>query len=368
VPFCRRRCGYCNFTLLAGRDDLVEAYLEALQKELSSLGRPREVDTLFFGGGTPTHLAAEPLTRLFALVDRWFPRAAGCEVSVEANPEDLDAARAQVLAEAGVNRVSLGAQSFDAEKLRALERAHDADTIREAVARCREFAASVSLDLIFAAPGETLDAWRRDLDDTLALSPDHVSTYGLTYERGTRYWSRLLRGELASADEEVEREMYLTAIDTLTAAGLVHYEVSNFARPDHRCRHNEVYWQGAPYFAAGPGAARYVDGRRETNHRSTTTWIRRVLAGESPVAQSETLPPDDAARERLVFALRRLEGIDLDAFAASTGFQVEQLCGREIEKFIELGMLQQEGRRLRLTRDGLLISDTLWGELLAAAS
>lgn len=366
MPFCRRRCGYCNFTLVAGRDDLIETYLAALEQELSWLGRPREVDTLFFGGGTPTHLSAQQLTRLFTVVDRWFPRTATCEVSIEANPEDLDDARADVLAEAGVTRVSLGVQSFNSDKLRILERSHDAEGVSMAVERCRRFAASVSLDLIFAAPGETLAAWIGDLAQALALSPDHVSTYGLTFERGTRYWSRLLRDELATAEEELQRDMYLAAIETLNAAGLQHYEVSNFAHAGHRCRHNEVYWQGEPYFAAGPGAARYVDGRRETNHRSTTTWIKRVLAGESPVAESETLPPESAARERLVFALRRLEGVDLDEFSARTGYQVAQLCGDEIDKFLALGMLELEGRRLRLTRAGLLISDALWGEMLVA--
>jgi oxygen-independent coproporphyrinogen-3 oxidase len=365
VPFCRRRCGYCNFTLVAGRDDLIEAYLDALELELASLGEPREVDTLFFGGGTPTHLAPPQLARLFAIAARWFPRAAGCEVSVEANPEDIDDARADVLADAGVTRVSLGAQSFDARKLQALERSHDAAAIRDAVARCRRFARSVSLDLIFGTPGESLADWQRDLEAALALSPDHVSTYGLTYERGTAFWGRLQRRDLAQLDEELERAMYLAAIDTLLAAGFEHYEVSNFARPGHRCRHNETYWLGRGYYAAGPGAARYVGGRRETNHRSTTTWLRRVLAGESPVAESEQLPPEESARERLVFGLRRLEGVQLADFARQTGFTVEQLCGPALERYVEQGLLERHGGSLRLTRAGLLVSDALWPAFLS---
>jgi oxygen-independent coproporphyrinogen-3 oxidase len=158
--------------------------------------------------------------------------------------------------------------------------------------------------------------------------------------------------------------MYELAIDTLTAAGYEHYEVSNFARPAHRCRHNENYWLGGQYFAAGPGAARFLAGRRETNHRSTTTYISRVLAGRSPVAESEQLGPEDAARERLVFALRRLEGIDLPSFAASTGFDARQLGGDAVARFIEQGLLELAGNRLRLTRSGLLVSDALWPEFL----
>src|SRR6187401_289935 len=195
VPFCRRRCGYCNFTLVAGRDDLIDAYLEALALELRGLEQPREVDTLFFGGGTPTHLPPERLERLFALVREWFPLAEGGELSIEANPVDLDEARSSILASAGVTRVSLGAQSFHSWKLKALERDHDGDTVRAAFTFARQFASSVSLDLIFGVPGETPADWQEDLSEAIALAPDHVSTYGLTFEKGTSFWSRLSRGE-----------------------------------------------------------------------------------------------------------------------------------------------------------------------------
>jgi oxygen-independent coproporphyrinogen-3 oxidase len=373
VPFCRHRCGYCNFTLIAGRDDLIGAYLEALERELLWLEQPREVDTLFFGGGTPTHLAPSELRRLFEIVRQWFPLAAGGELCVEANPIDLDEARSRVLAEAGATRVSLGAQSFHRWKLQALERDHDRVAIESAVQFARGFAQSVSLDLIFGVPGESLADWQSDLQAALELAPDHVSTYGLTFEKGTAFWSRLSHGELARLDEDLERQMYEAAIDTLTAAGYEHYEVSNFAwavvpsrseGTTFRCRHNENYWLGGSYFAAGPGAARFVAGRRETNHRSTTTYIRRVLAGQSPVAESEQLAPEDAARERLVFALRRLEGIDTTAFPSATGFTVEQLGGEALPRLIDLGLLELSAGGLRLTRRGLLVSDAIWPEFL----
>src|SRR5262245_55250888 len=202
VPFCRHRCGYCNFTLVAGRDDLIDAYLQALEREVSGLSQPREVDTLFFGGGTPSHISPEQLERLFEIVRRWFLPAAGAELSVEVNPIDLCEAKARVFAAAGVTRISLGAQSFQAWKLAALERDHNAATIRAAVERARRFAKSVSLDLIFGVPGELLVQWRDDLQASLALAPDHVSTYGLTFEKGTSFWSRLNRGKLSRLDEE----------------------------------------------------------------------------------------------------------------------------------------------------------------------
>lgn len=367
IPFCRHRCGYCNFTLVAGRDDLIGAYLEALARELSTLNKPHEVETLFLGGGTPTHLMPQQLEQLMELVRRWLPLASGGEFSVEANPCDINVAKAAILAAAGVTRVSLGAQSFHRDKLRILERDHDAAQIRSAIELIRPVVQSVSLDLIFGVPGETLDDWQDDLSEALALRPDHLSTYGLTWEKGTAFWSRRAHGELAQLDEDMERQMYEAAIDRLTAAKFEHYEVSNFARErSSRCRHNENYWLGGSYLAFGPGAARYLGGRRETNHRSTTTYIHRVQSGESPVAESEQLGPEDAARERLVFALRRLEGIDLDDFAAKTGFSAAQLGGDALGRFLDLQLLAITNNRLRLTRQGLLVSDSLWPYFLQA--
>jgi oxygen-independent coproporphyrinogen-3 oxidase len=364
VPFCRHRCGYCNFTLVAGRDDLIEPYLRALARELTWLGEPQPVQTLFVGGGTPTHLPPDALARLLTLLKRWLPLLPGGEWSIEANPVDLDPARLEVLRQVGITRISLGVQSLAPHKLAALERDHDADCVAQAMAAARQVAQSVSLDLIFGVPGETLADWQQDLQSALALAPDHLSTYGLTWEKGTRFWARRLRGQLAPLEEETERAMYEHAIDCLTAAGLEHYEVSNFARPGHRCRHNEVYWKREPFFGVGPGAARLIGGRREVNHRSTTTYLRRVLAGQSPVQEAEHLGPEDAAREQLVLGLRRMEGVDLAAFYKATGFSVAQLGGPALEEMLQQGFLELVAGRLRLTRQGLLISDSLWPAFL----
>src|SRR3569623_950119 len=364
VPFCAHRCGYCNFTLIAGRDDLIEQYLIALRQELSQLGERRPVETLFIGGGTPTHLPPAALERLLCIVSERFELAPGGEFSVEANPFGLDAERMAILAARGMTRVSLGAQSFRPEKLRLLERDHGPSDIARSVELARNTALSVSLDLIFGAPGETLANWQSDLDAALRLETDHISTYGLTFERGTSFWSRLSHGRIERLDEELERAMYAEAIDSLGGAGFEHYEVSNFARPGHRCRHNEIYWAADEYYAAGPGAARYLGGRREMNHRSTTTWLKRVLAGRSPVAESETLSPEDRAREALVLGLRRLEGVDRCGYAARTDYDIDALVGRELPKLVELGLLSDEAGRVRLTREGLFVSDAIWPKFL----
>lgn len=364
VPFCKYRCGYCDFAIITDRDDLIGPYLRAIATELSWLKQPRPVDTLYFGGGTPSYLDAPRLAELCDTVLRWHPLEPGYEWTVEANPESLTEDRVQVLAERGATRLSLGMQSLDDAKLRVLDRQHCRGDVVCAMHMARDAGLQVSLDLIFAAPGETLESWLRDLRDALALEPDHISTYGLTWERGTDFTRRREAGELVPADEELERAMYAAAIDELIAAGFEHYEVSNFARPGRRSRHNEVYWAGQEYFAAGPGAARYVNGVRETNHRSTTTYLKRVQAGESPVAEQEQLSDEARARERLVLGLRRLEGVDRDEFAKTAGLSVDELAGPAIEKFTELGLLSDDGRRVKLTREGLFVSDALWPDLL----
>ena len=370
VPFCQHRCGYCNFAVVAGREDLADDYLRAIERELSWLKEPRPVRTLYFGGGTPTQLPLDKLKELIQLAKYWFPADSSDETklpfewTVEANPADLPQEAIRMLSHEGVTRLSLGAQSFNGAKLKKLERDHTAEDIRNTVNAAHEVGLAVSIDLIFAAPDETREEWLDDLRQAIDLHTSHVSTYGLTYEKGTTFWSRLHQDQLTEIDEDLQRGMYLEAIRLLSQAGFEHYEVSNFAKRGCRSRHNEAYWAGQEYYAAGPGAARFVDGVRETNHRSTTTYIKRVLNNESPVAEREELTDEQLARERLVFGLRRLEGVNLERFHQTTGYKIENLAGDEITRLIKLGMLKQTDTYLRLTEEGLLISDALWPELL----
>jgi len=351
--------------VVAGRDDLTDDYLRAIELELSSLGQPQPVDTLFCGGGTPTHLVADSLHRFFTLLKQWFPLSPGGEFSVEANPEDITNEKVAILHSAGVNRVSLGVQSFAPQKLKILERVHSADDVLRGVELLRPHVQTLSIDLIFAAPGESLEGWRNDLDSVKQCTPDHISTYGLTYERGTRFFARQIRSELAALDEDVERQMYELAIDELTTIGFEHYEVSNFARAGFRCRHNENYWLGGEFFGIGPGAASYIHGCRTTNHRSTTTYLRRVLSGTSPVAESETLDHENRARERLVFGLRRLDGVKREEFRVANGVSIEQLVGESLELMLAKELLLWSNDHLRLTRKGLLVSDSIWPYFLS---
>ena len=364
VPFCVHRCGYCDFTVIAGRDDLADAYVDALGIELSGLAERAELDTLFVGGGTPTQLAPEPLVRLFELLNRWFARGPDFEFSVEANPVGLNQAKVDVLADAGVNRVSLGVQSFDPGVLAVLERDHREPDIEAAVACVRRRIENVSLDLIFGVPGQSLPLWRQTLRRAIELAPMHISTYGLTFEKGTAFWARREKGRLQAAPEELERDMYALAMDELAAAGFEQYELSNFARPGYACRHNQTYWQGRPYFGFGPGAARYIEGRRETNHRSVTTWLRRVLGGESATAASETLLPEDRARELLVLGLRTTAGIERRSFEARTGFALDDLAGAAVERHRAAGLIEDTGTHVRVTRAGRFVADSIVVDVL----
>ena len=354
VPFCRHRCGYCNFSVVAGRDYLVERYLNAIETEIGWLEDRYEIDTLFLGGGTPSHLAGKDLQHLLSIIRSRFSFCQDAEVSAECNPNDLNAATASALADCGVNRISLGVQSLDATKLKSLERDHTSEDVHRAVEQARSFASSVSVDLIFAAPGESLEGWQRDLESALGLQTDHVSAYELTYEKGTQFWNRLNTKSITEADEDTRADMYSHAIDRLNAAGLAQYEISSFAKEGHRCRHNEVYWNGKSYFAFGPGAARFVDGVREMNHLSTMQYLKQVEAGERPVDFHEQLAPEAAARERLSIALRHVDGVDCDSFERQTEFTVNELLGEYGPTWQEQGLVTLN-ERIQLTAAGRMI-------------
>lgn len=364
IPFCAHKCGYCDFASLAGMDHLADRYLSALEREMAAnLGDPQEVDTLFVGGGTPTRLDAAQLDRLMRIIGRWLVPAPGAEWTVEANPGTVDRRKADILAEAGVDRISLGAQSFRPESLRALERQHGREEVERAVEIVRDRFPRWSLDLIFGVPGSTLDHWERDLDIAMGFGPSHLSCYGLVYEKGTPLWKQRADGAVRPVDEEVERSMYETTIERLSVAGLGMYEISNFARPGHESRHNLVYWANEAYFGFGVGAARYVRGVRSVNTRELPAYLRRIEAGEPATGPSEELAAEERARETAVLMLRRTTmGLDRDDFRRRTGFDIDELAGPAIERHRALGSLEEDGTRLRLSRDGIFVAD----EVLAA--
>ena len=357
IPFCRHRCGYCNFTLVAGRDHLIDRFLDALEIEISWLDHAFSLETLFLGGGTPSHLNPQQLERLAGIISSRFTFSSTAEITAECNPNDLDRERLVALKNLGVNRLSLGVQSLNKTKLRRLERDHCEIDIRRAVSSAKELELDVSLDMIFAAPQETLLQWQIDLNQAISLEPDHLSTYELTYEKGTQFWNRLNHGTISEASEDLRAEMYSFAISQLHQAGLNHYEVSSFAKPNKNCLHNLAYWKGDPFFAFGPGAARFVDGIRETNHRSTFQYLKLVHSGKSPVADREQLAPEPAARESLAIGLRMIEGIDETRFLERTGYSVTSILGDFEQTLIDNDLLEHEDEQFRLTKRGIMLCD-----------
>lgn len=360
VPFCHARCPYCSFTVVANRLDLVDRYVEAVTLELAKHAKPQAVNTIFIGGGTPTLLPRAAMEHLFGAIRTWLPLAEGGEWSIEANPQDVNRDLCLLLRDQGINRISLGGQSFDSAKLKMLGRDHRGQQLSSAIETASEWFDEVAVDLIFGVPNEDMRIWKSDLRMATSHCVSHVSAYGLTYEKGARYWSQLQQGQIVAVAEETELEMYLYAIDSLTQHGMNHYEVSNFAKPGSECRHNQTYWQGNAWLGFGPGAAGYVHGTRSVNHRSTIKYLQRMEAGQSPIAETQTLDWPTRTRERFIFGMRQLKGIDWNVFARSGEPQAVAAIATQISKHVALGFLEWQESYIRLTPSGLPISDSLW--------
>ena len=360
VPFCHARCPYCNFTVIANRLDWVDRYVDAVTLELASLDHPYDVNTIFIGGGTPTLLSREPMVRLLNAIRTWLPLAEGGEWSIEANPQDVNHDLCSLLRDHGINRISLGGQSFDQAKLQTLGRDHTGEQLASSIDIASKWFDRVSVDLIFGVPGEEMQVWKSDLRSVTSRCLSHVSTYGLTYEKGARYWSQLQKGEIVAIAEETELEMYHYAIETLTQHGMNHYEVSNFAKPGRECLHNQTYWHGDSWLGFGPGAAAYVDGTRTVNHRSTLKYLQRMETGQSPVAESQPLDWSTRTRERFIFGMRQLKGVNWSALETSGEPKSVEAIFQQLPKHIALGFLEWHEGFIRLTPLGLPISDSLW--------
>ncbi len=309
IPFCSAVCPYCDFAVVAGKDDLAEQYIDAVVDEIGLSDPWRPLDSVYFGGGTPSHVAPSLLGKILdALVDR-HGITPGAEVTLEANPEDFDSSRARELLAIGFSRVSFGAQSFDETVLASLGRRHGPSDIVTSVTSAREAGfASVSLDLIFGTPGETAQSWVSSLEGALAVGPDHVSCYSLTVEPGTPL-HREVRAGAPAPDPDEQADRYEQADMVLTRAGLARYEVSNWALPGRECRYNLTVWAQGEYEAYGNGAHRFREGVRSHNIRRLEAYIDRVRSGTRPTAGDEPLNGWDLELDRLFVGLRRSAGV-----------------------------------------------------------
>ena len=364
VPFCLHRCGYCDFTLVAQKDELIPAYLAALANELSRVDDCCEVDTIFVGGGTPTHLSAVQLSELFSLINRHFRLVPDGEYSIEANPDGVDDQRLQTLVDHGVNRLSLGVQSFDDIVLKTLERQHSRLEAIDVVERAAQLFPNISLDLIFGVPGQSLDRWNESLRIAADLPLNHVSTYGLTFEKGTDFFQRVQKGGMHSVPDDLERDMYASAMETLSAAGFQHYEISNFARHGGQCRHNVTYWAANEYFAFGPGGARYVNGIRSTNARNVARWIKSWQLNQPALQEWERLSDDERIREAIFLGLRKVQGISVNSFRERFGISPVDVEPEATRSHVAHGLLEITDGFFRLTDEGRFVADTVITDFL----
>jgi oxygen-independent coproporphyrinogen-3 oxidase len=362
VPFCSRRCSYCDFSIAVRRTVPVDEYLSALDAELTTrFGRDAvsEVDTIYLGGGTPSRLGGPGVARAIELVRRWFPLARGGELTIEANPEDLTSSNADAWAAAGVNRLSLGSQSFDDAALRWMHRTHDASAIEEAVRTARRAGLeNLSLDLIFALPESVQRDFEADIERLLALRPQHVSLYGLTIEPSTPLGRWTSAGSNVERPEDGYETEYLLADRLLTADGLEHYEVSNYGRPGFRSRHNSAYWASVPYVGLGPASHGFDGDTRRWNARAYAQWRDIALAGHDPLEGEERLDPENLIAESVYLGLRSDAGLEL------LPGERDVVAPWEVAGWVRLGA---DGR-LRCTALGWLRLDSLAAALTHSRS
>ena len=363
VPFCRVRCGYCDFNTYTPSElgDLSpDTYVGAAVAELDLAARllgSRRVQTVFFGGGTPTMLPADGLAGLLRAVGERFEVEPDAEVTTEANPETLSPLYLDTLRAAGFTRISLGLQSVVPHVLRVLERQHTPRRGLEAARWAREAGFEhVSLDLIYGTPGESLDDWRASLDAVASAPVDHVSAYSLIVEDGTRLAAQVRRGELPMPDEDDLADKYLLADEVLSGLGLGNYEVSNWAVPGGECRHNLAYWRGADWWGIGPGAHSHVGGVRFWNRKHPRSYAAALAAGESPALAREILGEDERHVERVLLELRLADGVPLDVLTPSEQRRIPAVATR--------GLAVVADGRLKLTRSGRLLADGVVRDLL----
>jgi oxygen-independent coproporphyrinogen-3 oxidase len=356
VPFCARRCSYCDFSIAVRSTTPVEEFTHALRTELAT-GAVNDsiLDTVYLGGGTPSRLGGLGVADVLSAVRNKAKIAVNAEITIEANPDDVnDMAVAQWTA-AGVNRVSLGSQSFDDSVLEWMHRTHDAGQIGQAMKALRRGGISnISLDLIFALPASLNRSWERDLTLALELEPKHVSLYGLTVEAHTPIARWASRGAIVEGTEGQYEEEFLLAHESMSAAGFEHYEVSNFSLPGRKSRHNSAYWTGAPYAGIGPSAHSFDGATRRWNVSAYSEWVRRLAAGKSAVAGEELLTPENRDAEEVYLGLRTRIGVE-----------IEQSDLEHVGRWVDAGWAELENRRLRLTSTGWLRLDSLAADLAA---
>ncbi len=373
IPFCHTRCYYCDFNTYAGMLPLREPYVRALLSEIALAGElaqhadggVRRSRTLFFGGGTPSLLTVEQVTRLLHACREAFAVDEDAEITLEANPGTLNREQLAGLRAAGINRLSLGSQSFDAELLKTLGRIHTPEEITQALhhARAAGFT-SINLDFMFGLPGQTMRHWQETLDQALALHPEHFSLYSLIIEEGTPFYTWAEEGRIIPGDEDLCADMYEYADERLQGEGYINYEISNWALPGHASRHNLTYWQNLPYLGLGAGAHSFFADKRFSNERDPQVYIQTLKKRQLPIVESETIERLQQMSETAFLALRMAQGLHLPTFEERFAESFASFVGNRLRIVEEAGLLEQDDGWLRLSKRGRLLGNEVFMRLL----
>lgn len=367
IPFCKTRCIYCDFYSTTNQEKWKEPYIDALCQELKMRetylnGEP--IETLYFGGGTPSQLPTADFERIFDTIRTVYGLENCREITLEANPDDLTDEYVRALSRLPFNRLSIGIQTFDDRQLRKLRRRHTAEQALRAFDLCRNRGfANISIDLMYGLPGETAGEWEKDLETAIGLGADHISAYHLIYEEGTPLWKLREARRVQEADEETSVDFFSRLIDRLTAAGYVHYEISNFCRPGMHSQHNSNYWNRTGYLGCGPSAHSFDGASRQWNVSSLQHYIIGMENG-SPDIQREMPGEETRYNEFVLTSLRTMWGLPLGELRAVFGEKLYRYCLRNAQAYLDTGKLTTDGERIRLTREGLFISDGIMSDLL----
>jgi oxygen-independent coproporphyrinogen-3 oxidase len=337
IPFCQKKCIYCDFYSIRYQDNIASNYIDILCKQISALGE--DFSTIYVGGGTPTVLEIRLLEKLLKSLGRISRKTE--EFTIEANPESLDRDKVKLFLEQGVNRISIGVQSIYGGKLKNLSRIHSAKQAFGAVSLAKNNGfKNISIDFIFGVWGETLVDWKKELKIAVNLPVTHLSVYSLTYEKGTLLYKKIMRNLIKPLDDETSAEMYAYALDYLPKKGFSHYEVSNFAKRGYQCKHNWVYWENKPHIGLGPSAVSYKEGVREKNTANISQYIQKVKNNQSPVVFRESLSPLRRAKETASLKIRTKEGIKFSWFKEKTGFDFLSLESKAINGLISDSLIE----------------------------
>jgi len=367
IPYCKQKCPYCDFN--SYDNGINKDFVTALKEEIGIKSKnidQYQIGSVFFGGGTPTTLSSFQITDILNFCFNKFSIKSDCEVSIEVNPGTIDYQYLKLLRSKGFNRLSLGCQSFNDDLLKKIERIHNCDETFQSISAVRKAGfKNISLDLMFGLPGQSFEIWEETLQSATQLKPTHISVYNLTIEKETPFYDQLRKGILILPSEELQSKMYKRAVEYLSQAGYVHYEISNFAVKGYECRHNKVYWNNNEYVGFGPGAASYLNGTRSKNILSPEKYIETLLEKkEIPLFEKETLDQKKSMWETLMLGLRMVKGINLSDFEKRFGKTLDSEFDEKIRKLRNEHFLEYSDKKLKLTRKGILYSNEVFVELI----